>query len=169
MLKVVKPFFGGSYKKLVPVLKSLLVSVATSISDSAGDSDMTSLDSIASFRQEVESMMDAKLEELSPQAVKALLADIVREHLGWLVVWGNVFWRHDRRHHPCCPSCLFIMKVRAHLAVSGHLQRRRTHARRWACCSYECFSLFYLPLISLSFHRQPDRRPFVGKRRTANR
>lgn len=92
MLNIVKPFFGGSYKKVVPVLKPLLVSVATSISDSATvGSEMASLDSIADFRQEVESMMDAKLRELSPNDVKRLLADIVREHLGWLVVWGNVF------------------------------------------------------------------------------
>ena len=28
---------------------------------------------------------------LTPETVKELLAAVIRQHLGWLVVWGNVF------------------------------------------------------------------------------
>lgn len=29
--------------------------------------------------------------ELTPERVKQLMEDVIREHLGWLIVWGNVF------------------------------------------------------------------------------
>jgi hypothetical protein len=31
------------------------------------------------------------LEELTPQIVKEMVQQIIREHLGWLVVWGGFF------------------------------------------------------------------------------
>ncbi len=39
----------------------------------------------------IESVIDKRLEELTPTAVKALMQKLIREHLGWLVVWGGVF------------------------------------------------------------------------------
>jgi hypothetical protein len=35
--------------------------------------------------------MSTKLLELTPERVRALLEEVIRVHLGWLVVWGNVF------------------------------------------------------------------------------
>ncbi len=35
--------------------------------------------------------MTEKLQELTPEKVKELMEDVIRTHLGWLVVWGNVF------------------------------------------------------------------------------
>jgi len=31
------------------------------------------------------------LEELTPERVKEMMEEVIREHLGWLIVWGNVF------------------------------------------------------------------------------
>jgi uncharacterized membrane protein YheB (UPF0754 family) len=39
----------------------------------------------------VENIVDARLEELTPDQVKQILQNVIREHLGWLVVWGAVF------------------------------------------------------------------------------
>jgi uncharacterized membrane protein YheB (UPF0754 family) len=39
----------------------------------------------------VGSLIDQRLNELTPQMVKELVAHLIREHLGWLVVWGGVF------------------------------------------------------------------------------
>jgi uncharacterized membrane protein YheB (UPF0754 family) len=39
----------------------------------------------------IEGMIDARLEELTPQMVKEMIQLLIREHLGWLVVWGGVF------------------------------------------------------------------------------
>jgi len=36
-------------------------------------------------------MVNARLNELSPQHVKEIIEDMIRKHLGWLVVWGGVF------------------------------------------------------------------------------
>ncbi len=39
----------------------------------------------------IESLVLARLEELTPEMVKKMIQRIIREHLGWLVVWGGVF------------------------------------------------------------------------------
>ena len=31
------------------------------------------------------------LQELTPEKVKTLMEEVIRTHLGWLIVWGNVF------------------------------------------------------------------------------
>ena len=36
-------------------------------------------------------MIDNKLAELTPQLVKNMIAEVIKVHLGWLVVWGGVF------------------------------------------------------------------------------
>ena len=39
----------------------------------------------------IESVIDKRLAELTPQLVKEMVQAIIREHLGWLVVWGGIF------------------------------------------------------------------------------
>ena len=39
----------------------------------------------------IEQMIDARLNELTPQLVKEIVQQLIKEHLGWLVVWGGVF------------------------------------------------------------------------------
>ncbi|WP_163938014.1 DUF445 domain-containing protein [Paraferrimonas sp. SM1919] len=39
----------------------------------------------------IESIINARLDELTPQLVKEIVQDMIRQHLGWLVVWGGVF------------------------------------------------------------------------------
>ena len=41
--------------------------------------------------ESIENVIDARLEELTPQMVKEIVQKLIREHLGWLVVWGGVF------------------------------------------------------------------------------
>lgn len=41
--------------------------------------------------EKVESIVTRRLDELTPQMVKTIVQDMIREHLGWLVVWGGVF------------------------------------------------------------------------------
>ena len=43
------------------------------------------------FRPKVEWMVDDRLAELSPEQVRQIIDQMIREHLGWLVVWGGVF------------------------------------------------------------------------------
>ena len=39
----------------------------------------------------VEGLITRRLEELTPTMVKELVQKLIKEHLGWLVVWGGVF------------------------------------------------------------------------------
>lgn len=39
----------------------------------------------------VEALITRRLEALTPKMVKVLVQDLIKEHLGWLVVWGGVF------------------------------------------------------------------------------
>ncbi|GFO71156.1 hypothetical protein BJAS_P0421 [Bathymodiolus japonicus methanotrophic gill symbiont] len=39
----------------------------------------------------IETVIDKRLAELTPQIVKEMVQEIIREHLGWLVVWGGFF------------------------------------------------------------------------------
>ncbi len=39
----------------------------------------------------IEIVIDTRLSELTPQLVKEMVQSIIREHLGWLVVWGGIF------------------------------------------------------------------------------
>ena len=39
----------------------------------------------------IEIVIDKRLSELTPQMVKEMVQAIIKEHLGWLVVWGGVF------------------------------------------------------------------------------
>ncbi len=38
----------------------------------------------------VEVIVDKRLDELTPQLVKEIMQQMIRKHLGWLVVWGGV-------------------------------------------------------------------------------
>ncbi|MCF6334387.1 MAG: hypothetical protein L3J12_01430 [Spirochaetales bacterium] len=40
---------------------------------------------------QVEGIIDKRLEELTPLMVKKIIQDMIKKHLGWLVVWGGVF------------------------------------------------------------------------------
>ncbi|MBA1433000.1 MAG: DUF445 domain-containing protein [Epsilonproteobacteria bacterium] len=39
----------------------------------------------------IEQVIDARLNELTPQMVKEIVQKLIKEHLDWLVVWGGVF------------------------------------------------------------------------------
>ncbi|MEE2658480.1 MAG: DUF445 family protein [Candidatus Latescibacterota bacterium] len=46
---------------------------------------------IPALRGQVDKLLEVKLEELSPEVVKQMMEQVMREHLGWLIVWGNLF------------------------------------------------------------------------------
>ena len=52
----------------------------------AGDGDFTD-----SLIRQVELIIEKRLAELTPTMVKQIIEDMIRRHLGWLVVWGGVF------------------------------------------------------------------------------
>ena len=45
----------------------------------------------ASLLSKIESILDARLADLSPEDIKIIIQKMIKEHLGWLVVWGGIF------------------------------------------------------------------------------
>jgi len=41
--------------------------------------------------ERIANLVQRRLDELTPQQVKKIVQDMIRQHLGWLVVWGGVF------------------------------------------------------------------------------
>ena len=43
------------------------------------------------IRSKLEFMIDDRLNQMTPKMVKEIIQQMIRKHLGWLVVWGCVF------------------------------------------------------------------------------
>ncbi len=83
---------GGS-KALEPLrepvslkLKDIIAELVDENLSGDGDADFT-----GSLIEKVEHIIDNRLNELTPENVKRIVQDMIRKHLGWLVVWGGVF------------------------------------------------------------------------------
>ena len=76
------------------ILRTMIVQFITGLLDSIGprlqEKIGGSID-IPALRTQVDELLRTKLEELTPETVKQMMEDVMREHLGWLIVWGNVF------------------------------------------------------------------------------
>lgn len=90
--------FGGA-DALTPLREPFIVSMKASMVEIAEKEDFHQLlqDEIdqpavmADIRAKVAEIIDARLEELTPQLIKEIVQQMIKEHLGWLVVWGGVF------------------------------------------------------------------------------
>lgn len=40
---------------------------------------------------QIAALLDLRLEELTPAMIKDIMKQLIKEHLGWLVVWGGIF------------------------------------------------------------------------------
>ena len=83
-----EPLRGSFSRKL----KSSVISIVNSHAFNAQlDYHLTHSSLSGDLIESIEVLVAKRLEELSPAMVKALIQDLIREHLGWLVVWGGVF------------------------------------------------------------------------------
>ena len=83
----------GGKKALEPLrepvtikLKEIIAELAEEGTGNSSGSDFTDI-----LIEKVERIIDTRLDELTPENVKHIIQDMIREHLGWLVVWGGVF------------------------------------------------------------------------------
>ena len=81
----------GGKKALQPLkepitlkLQEIIVEMKETKSLKTGEKNLTS-----SLLTQVEQMIDQRLDELTPGQVKNIIQAMIREHLGWLVVWGG--------------------------------------------------------------------------------
>ena len=91
MLNSIAQMFGGT-AQLVPVVKPMLVSFGREMGTMMTESfDPLEYVSVERVRDELDRLMEEKLQMLTPDIVKRLMEEVIRSHLGWLIVWGNVF------------------------------------------------------------------------------
>jgi uncharacterized membrane protein YheB (UPF0754 family) len=69
-----------------PFVKKLKVIIEDFIKDKSGNNNSTD-----ELLLKIENILDARLADLSPNDVKIIIQKMIREHLGWLVVWGGFF------------------------------------------------------------------------------
>ena len=78
--KALKPLRQPITLKLQDIMKELKQAEATK----SDDKNLTS-----SLLNQVEKIIDQRLDGLTPEQVKNIIQDMMRKHLGWLVVWGG--------------------------------------------------------------------------------
>lgn len=54
-------------------------------------SNENSSETTASLLLKIENILDTRLADLSPEDIKIIIQKMIKEHLGWLVVWGGFF------------------------------------------------------------------------------
>ena len=67
-------------------LKDIISNLASEKANGTVDDDFTD-----TLITKVEHIIDKRLEELTPENVKKIVQNMIKQHLGWLVVWGGVF------------------------------------------------------------------------------
>jgi len=78
--------------KIKPFIKPFISGIASDIGTLLGSMvDGENAFPVMKIRAEVEKLMDERLKELTADRVKKLIEAVMRAHLGWLVVWGNIF------------------------------------------------------------------------------
>ena len=82
----------GGLRALEPLRDPFKEEFSKKLTEIVEDLDLTKSNMhFENFRPAVESLVKGKLDQLKPEEVKTILEKIIREHLGWLVVWGGVF------------------------------------------------------------------------------
>jgi len=83
---------GMQPDQLKPLVKPFLLAMAPEVGPLIGKMfNMKTILPVEKLRSEIDLLMTEKLQELTPEKVKTLMEEVIRTHLGWLIVWGNVF------------------------------------------------------------------------------
>jgi len=72
-----------------PIIVKLKIIIGEIISENSGDK--TDEQSSKSLIIKIETVLDARLADLTPKDIKRIIQKMIRDHLGWLVVWGGFF------------------------------------------------------------------------------
>ena len=72
-----------------PFTKKLKIIIEDFVTEN--NSNDNGSDTTASLLLKIENILDARLADLSPEDIKLIIQKMIKEHLGWLVVWGGFF------------------------------------------------------------------------------
>ena len=72
-----------------PFTKKLKIIIEDFVTENTSNDN--SFDTTASLLLKIENILDVRLADLSPEDIKSIIQKMIKEHLGWLVVWGGFF------------------------------------------------------------------------------
>ena len=72
-----------------PFTKKLKIIIEDFVTENTSNDN--SSDTTASLLLKIENILDVRLADLSPEDIKSIIQKMIKEHLGWLVVWGGFF------------------------------------------------------------------------------
>lgn len=90
--------FGG-VQALEPLKQPFITKMETSLETIAQDPDFVAFlqEQLSAqginddLKQNINNIVEHRLNELTPVMVKNIVQEMIKQHLGWLVVWGGVF------------------------------------------------------------------------------
>lgn len=90
--------FGGQ-EALTPLKDPFIIKMKASLNEMAHSESfqasvrdkLTSNPVSDDIHHQIDHVVNSRLDELTPVMVKEIIQTMIREHLGWLVVWGGVF------------------------------------------------------------------------------
>ena len=90
--------FGG-VEALEPMRQPFVIKMGAALEDITQDpkftlllqQELTQPDIQQGLHEKINTIVEQRLDELTPKMVKDIIQSMIREHLGWLVVWGGVF------------------------------------------------------------------------------
>lgn len=82
----------GLKEPFVEKLQKSIVTISQSESFQKVLSEALKSDGLSDdIHKKLSGIINSRLEELTPKMVKELVQNLIKEHLGWLVIWGAVF------------------------------------------------------------------------------
>ena len=81
----------GGRKALEPLKEPIINKLKGVVAELASGDGPAGSDFTDGLVRQVEQIIDKRLAELTPKKVKEIVEEMIRKHLGWLVVWGGVF------------------------------------------------------------------------------
>ena len=90
--------FGGK-DALVPLKEPFVAKMKSSLIEISRGEDfqetvhkqLSTASASSDIHEKVDGVVQKRLHELTPQLVKEIIQQMIRDHLGWLVVWGGFF------------------------------------------------------------------------------
>jgi uncharacterized membrane protein YheB (UPF0754 family) len=89
----------GGTEALLPLKEPFMGKMKASLAEISESEEFDALikeqieqpDVLAEMHVKIQSIIEQRLNELTPQLVKEIVQKMIKKHLGWLVVWGGVF------------------------------------------------------------------------------
>lgn len=89
----------GGVEALEPMRQPFVEKMGTALAEISKDpkfaalvqEEIASNNSVEDMHIKISTIVEQRLDELTPLMVKDIIQQMIRKHLGWLVVWGGVF------------------------------------------------------------------------------